>query len=328
MNRFSYLEAKSWLEASSALQQDAEQSLAKAAGVDVWDRLKEGLDSPRRLVSLLHIPGGETIEVERDGAVRIGALATLADIASHPELESRSKALAKAAGTAANPNVREQATLGGNLGQHPRCVYFRSREHDCLRKGGSVCFAQRGEHRMHAVFDNRACAAVLPSSLAVALVAARAEVGTVRGTSEEVRFRPVESLFVPSSQSVESALALEPGELIHSVRLPPADGWVDAYAKARVRRSVDWPIVEVAVGWKRRAGKIESARIVLGAVAMTPWRASEAERALVGTKAARADVERAVSSVMVGATPLPNNAYKLSVAEAVTAEAIAELEKG
>ena len=155
----------------------------KAGGIDLLDLMKEGLVTPRRVVSLRALPDLDGITVDREGGARIGALTTLAQIGAHPMLRQRYRALADAAASSASPQLRHAATIGGNLLQRPRCWYFRSQYHHCLRKGGSHCFAIPGESQYHAIFDNHICAIVHPSTSATALVAlgARIELGEPQG---------------------------------------------------------------------------------------------------------------------------------------------------
>src|ERR1019366_293536 len=145
--------------------------VVEAGGVDLVDLMKEGLLTPRRLVNLRGVAELSGIAQDQDGALRIGAMATLAQIGEHPLVRARYVALADAAASSASPQIRQVATLGGNLLQRPRCWYFRSAQHHCARKGGETCFAFAGENQYHAIFDHRGCAIVHPSTAATALVA-------------------------------------------------------------------------------------------------------------------------------------------------------------
>ena len=138
--------------------------------------MKENLLAPAKVVSLRDVPGLDAIAEEAAGGLRIGAMVTLAGLAAHPALRERYPALADAAQGSASPQIRNVATLGGNLLQRPRCWYFRAAEYHCLRKGGGHCFAISGENQHHAIFDNRVCAIVHPSTAATALVALGATV--------------------------------------------------------------------------------------------------------------------------------------------------------
>ena len=150
--------------------------IVKAGGIDLIDLMKEGLLAPSEVTSLSLVPGLDAITPTPDGGLNIGPMVTLARLASDPTIRDRYPALAEAAGESASPQIRAAATLGGNLLQRPRCWYFRAVEFRCLRKGGGHCYAISGENQYHAIFDNRFCAIVHPSTSATALVALGAEV--------------------------------------------------------------------------------------------------------------------------------------------------------
>ena len=180
--RFAWTNARS---IDDAIGQLSDKAIVKAGGIDLMDRLKEGLDAPSRLVNIRVISGLDYVK-EESGWLRIGPMTTLAAIAEHPLIRQRYTALADAALKAATPQIRNMATVGGNLLQRPRCWYFRSDQFHCLRKGGDRCFAQDGENEYHAIFDNNVCAIVHPSAAACALTAlgAKVEVKGKNGTRE------------------------------------------------------------------------------------------------------------------------------------------------
>ena len=197
MNRFAWATPKTAAEAAalaSTLVADSmtatakEGAVAKAGGIDLLDLLKENLLAPTMVVSLNKIPGLDAIVEEPSGGLRIGAAATLTKIAEHPLLRQRYPALVDAVAESASLQIRNVATLGGNLLQRPRCWYFRAAEYHCLRKGGGHCFAISGESQYHAIFDNRLCAIVHPSTAATALVAlgAKVELTNAEGAIREV----------------------------------------------------------------------------------------------------------------------------------------------
>ena len=162
--------------ASSDAKEYGEAAIIKAGGIDLLDLLKENLLAPVTLVSLKEIPGVDGIVEGENGGLRIGAMVTLAHLADHSIVRQRYPAVADALGRSASPQIRNVATLGGNLLQRPRCWYFRAAEYRCLRKGGGHCFAISGENQYHAIFDNMPCAIVHPSTVATALVALGASV--------------------------------------------------------------------------------------------------------------------------------------------------------
>jgi xanthine dehydrogenase YagS FAD-binding subunit len=213
------------------------------------------------------------------------------------------------------------ATVGGNLLQRPRCWYFRSDQFHCLRKGGDRCYAQDGENEFHAIFDNQVCSIVHPSAAACALTALGAKV-QVRGR-KGVREVALDDFFVRPEQDVTREHSLAPDELLTEIRVPaPAATTRSAYTKVGQKESFDWPLAEVAVVLDRRGETVNRASIVLGAAAPVPWRASEAEKALVGNRVDQQTARAAASAAVRGATPLSENAYKIPMFEAVVRRTI------
>jgi xanthine dehydrogenase YagS FAD-binding subunit len=295
----------------------------KAGGVDLLDRMKEGLDRPERVVSIAHVPGYDAIEAGPPG--KIGALATLAKLAADPGLRRHYPALADAAEGAATPQIRNMATLGGNLCQRPRCWYYRLAEFDCRKKGGATCFAQDGENRFHAIFDTDLfCVCLHPSATGVALLAYGAKLDTIspRGRRtlaiDDFFHRPVED---PTRENVLGA-----GEIVERVTLPPArPGARSIYRKLKEKESFDWPIVEACASLTVLSGVVREARVVLGSVAPVPRRAVEAEAVLVGAKASPGLAARAAAEAVKNAKPLSQNGYKVEIARVVLERALKEV---
>jgi xanthine dehydrogenase YagS FAD-binding subunit len=312
MNRFVWSEATT---VQDALAQSGEGVLFKAGGVDLVDRLKEGLDTPKQLVNIRNIAA--LSKIASDGtSLRIGPLVTLAALDADANVRRRFTALADAAGHAATPQIRNMATVGGNLLQRPRCWYFRNQTFHCLKKGGDHCYAQNGENEYHAVFDNSVCAIVHPSATASALIAldASVELTSAKGR-REVR---LEEFFVAPEQDVSRENSLRPGELLTEIRVPmPGNNTRSAYMKLGEKESFDWPLAEVAVALEQQAGKVSKARIILGAAAPVPRRAKEAEALLTGNVVSEENARAAARAAMAEATPLENNAYKVPIFEAV-----------
>ena len=315
--RFEWSDARS---VHDALAQLDGKALVKAGGVDLIDRLKEGLDSPSRLVNLRTIPGLDYIK-EDSGWLRIGPLVSLATIAEHPAIRRQYAALADACLRAATPQIRNMATIGGNLLQRPRCWYFRSDQFHCLRKGGDRCFALDGENDYHAIFDNQVCAIVHPSAAACALTAFGAELAiqSRKGTREA----NLENFYIRPEQDVTREHSLAEGEILTEIRVPaPSAETRSAYAKVAQKESFDWPLAEVAVVLEQRAGVVRKASIVLGAAAPIPWRAKDSEASLVGKRVNEESARVAGAAAIRGATPLSENAYKLPIFEAVVRRTI------
>lgn len=297
--------------------------ILKAGGIDLLDLMKEGLLNPHRVVNLRNIPELGHIVEESDGTLRVGSMVTLAQLAEHPLVRNRYSALAQAAGQSASPQIRNVATVGGNLLQRPRCWYFRSLHHHCLRKGGEACFAFAGENQYHAVFGQNGCAIVHPSTAATALVAfnAKAELINAQGAK---RIVALEAFFLTPDKDIRRENNLKPGEILTSVVLPESKHGVrSSYLRHGELDSFDWPIAEVAVVVELDAvGVCRQASVVLGAAAPVPYRVKGAESALLGTRISDAIARRAANAAVSDATPLSENAYKLPAFEALVRRAL------
>ena len=309
MNSFAWVEPA---DLESAIAAGAQKgALFKAGGVDVLDLLKEHVEQPTALVNLRRV--GELDFLREDqGTLAIGPLVTLARLADDPRVMKGVPALAQAAGWAATPQIRNLATLGGNLAQRPRCMYFRSELFKCRKKGGTECFAIHGENQDHAVFGNEICAIVHPSGAATALVALGASLKLCGPKGE--RTVPVEQFFVAPEKDVTRENVLQPGELIVEVRVPA--GRRSSYVKLMQKQSFDWPLADAAVALDLDAGSVRDPRVVLGGAAPVPWRAAAVEKALAGKLLDEASA-RAVSRLAAqGATPLDKNRHKLPALQA------------
>ena len=311
MHAFEWFEAETLEEAHRGLS--GRGAVLKAGGVDLMDLMKEGIVRPERLVNIRRIKGLDALTADAQG-LRIGPLVTLARLASEPNV-AKWRAIADAAGHAATPQIRNLATLGGNLVQRPRCWYFRQESILCKKKGGDTCYAQEGENQYHAIFDNHPCAIVHPSALATALVAfdATVELTSAKGKRE----MSLEQFFQLPSKDVRRENVLAPGELVTMIRVPPAEGVVSAYVKQGELESHDWPLAEVAVVLQKRGDTVARARIVLGAASPVPRRVPAAEEALVGKPFGDASAREAARLAIAGATPLAKNGYKIPMFEAL-----------
>jgi xanthine dehydrogenase YagS FAD-binding subunit len=238
-------------------------------------------------------------------------------------VRQRYPAVADALRSSASPQIRNVATLGGNLLQRPRCWYFRAAEYRCLRKGGGHCFAISGENQYHAIFDNRPCAIVHPSTVATALVALGAAV-ELAGAGGAARSLPLEDFFVPPDKDLQRENDLKQKEILTAVVLPPLPANARmAHLKQGEKDSFDWPLADVAVRLDISAdGRCDSASIVLGAAAPTPHRVKSAEAVLTGKRIDENTAREAGRAALDGATPLAKNAYKLPLFETLVRRAI------
>jgi len=332
MERFGWRVASTVGEAASAasvtlaeaMTKPSERStVIKAGGIDLLDLMKEGLIAPRTLVSLRGIPGLAEIAEQSRGAVRVGSMTTLATLAGHPLIQERYTALADAASGSASPQIRNVATLGGNLLQRPHCWYFRSAEHHCLRKGGTHCFAIGGENRYHAIFDNRPCAIVHPSTIATVLVAlgATLELADPNGGTRRIG---VEAFLVPPEGDFTRENALKAREILTAIHLRPlGPGERMAHLKFSEKKSFDWSLADAAVVLDMSPDRqCRNAAIVLGAAAPAPYRAVAAQKALLDRRVDEESAREAARLAVASATPLSSNAYKLPLFETLVRRAI------
>ncbi|MCU1277010.1 MAG: molybdopterin dehydrogenase [bacterium] len=311
-----------WVQAASlddAIAQLGPGVVVKAGGVDLLDRLKEGIDTPTRLVNIRGIAGLDAISASDD--LVLGPLATLSQIEAQADVRKRWPALAAACLHAATPQIRNMATVAGNLVQRPRCWYFRSADFHCRKKGGSICYAQQGENQFHAIVGNGLCAIVHPSTVSTALVAYGATV-KLKGKRGE-RTLPLEQFFAPPEKDVTRENVLGADELVTEVRLPATTaGTRAAYHKQVEKESFDWPMADVAVVLEMDGRTCKRASIVLGAAAPVPWRARSSEAILGGRAIDERAAEAAANAAMHGVTPLAKNGYKVPLFKAVVRRTI------
>jgi xanthine dehydrogenase YagS FAD-binding subunit len=313
MNRFEYASPQSVDQAIASMNDGA---AFKAGGIDLLDRMKEGVVRPSRLVDLHGIKDLRGIKLD-DKQLTIGATTTLAELAANGAVREQLAALAQAASSAANPQIRNVATCGGNLLQRPRCWYFRTAEFKCLKKGGATCFAQKGENKYHAIFGGGPSYIVHPSTLATALVALD---GRIKTNKRELALK---DFFTLPSADYEKENVLADDEIITHILVPrPAPGTRTHFLSIKERQVYDWPLAEVAVALRAEGGKCKAVSIVLGAAAPIPWRAKKAELALIGKSITGETARDAGRAAVDGAKPLAQNGYKIPLFEATVARAI------
>jgi xanthine dehydrogenase YagS FAD-binding subunit len=325
MNPFAYVRTNDPQEAIALLQARLTSS-AIAGGTTILDLMKAGIEAPAELVDITPLPFRDIEEDRATGALRIGALATMADVATHPIVRERFPLIAEALEAGATPQLRNMATIGGNLMQRTRCDYFRDPAFAACNKRapGSGCAARDGENRKHAVLGTSDhCIATHPSDLAVALVALDALVH-LQGP-EGARTMPVEDFHLLPGATPDRETAIHKGELIRAVEIPPAPPAASAvYRKVRDRASYEFALVAVAALLTIEDGRIATARIALGGVATKPWRSREAETVLTGSPPDQPTFEAAASAAMEDARPRTHNAYKIDLARRTIALALKE----
>ena len=294
-----------------------------AGGTDLLTRMKADIDAPEHLVDIKTADLPDSIEETGDG-LSLGALTTLTDIEMSPLLKEKYTLLHEAASLAATPQLRNRATLGGNLLQRPRCWYYRNSHIDCWLKGGESCPAKEGRNEHHALFGDSPCVAVHPSDLASCLSALGASV-KLRGSGGERELEFSNFYQTPEAERRQETV-IKDDELILSVEVPALpDNAVSTYLKAMDRKVWAFALVGVAAVLHVENGKIEDARLALSGVANVPWRLGEAEQELAGKEPTKELFARAAEVALEGAEPLEHNAYKVPLAKRLIQRALADL---
>ena len=302
----------------------AEPGAAFIAGAtELANWMKIGIQAPTHLVDINALPLSE-IAVRQDG-LRLGGLARMSDVAATPAIRQGYPVLSEALERGASAQIRNMGTMGGNLLQRTRCPYFREASYPCnKREPGAGCAALTGPHRLHAIFGaSDACIAVHPSDLAVALTVLDAVVHTQSPGAE--RAIPIGELYRPPGDTPDRETALEHGELIVAVEIPAAPFAARShYLKIRDRESYEFALVSVAACLELDGPDkvVRSARVALGGVAYTPWRAQAAEDALVGKPLTEARVAAARAAAVQGAQPRRDTGFKVTLAERAVVRAL------
>jgi len=318
---FNHVNARTIDDARSLLDRYKDKAVLNAGGTDLLGVLKDEIlpDYPELVINIKTIPGLDAIE-EDDAGLTIGALARLSHIAGSDLIKACYPVLAEAARSVATPQIRNAATLGGNLCQDVRCWYYRYPRHiggpiQCLRKGKGTCLAVRGDNRYHAVMEGKKCFAVCPSDTATALAALDARICTAG--PEGNRSIRVTDFYSPLSKT------LQPGEIVTEVRIPKMPGAVDQrFLKFTLRKPVDFALASVASGVVSEDGICRDVRIALGAAGPGPVRASRAEEALIGKPINEATAAEAADAAMAGARPLSKNGYKIEIIKTLIKRAL------
>jgi xanthine dehydrogenase YagS FAD-binding subunit len=296
-----------------------------AGGTNLVDLMKLGVEGPDLLVDVTGLPY-DRVEPLADGGLRIGALVRNSDLAADPAVRARFPALSQALLSGASGQLRNQATVGGNLLQRTRCLYFQDVSKPCnKRRPGSGCSAVDGAHRDLAILGaSPHCVATHPSDMAVALAMLEASV-EVTGPGGERRM-PLDGFYRLPGDHPQEDTNLPPGSLITAVRIP-ALPWAtrSMYRKARDRASYAFALGSVAAALKISDGTVADVRLAFGAVAHRPWRAYEAERVLRGAPATVAVFEQAARQELSAAQPLRDNAFKVPLMIRLTVAVLRDL---
>jgi xanthine dehydrogenase YagS FAD-binding subunit len=295
-------------------------ALPLGGGSDLLALMKDGVETPRRLVNVKDLEGLTGVRAEKGAGLRIGAMTTLDDLAADAALGGGYSVVAKAAGTLAGPQIRNVATLGGNLCQRPRCWYFRNGFGLLAIKDGQS-MVTAGDNRYHAILGNDGPAYfVQPSTLVPVLVAVGAQVA-VLGPEGERRIELEKLYRIPQNEG-EREIDLKPGEILTEVFLPPRAGRKIASYEVRQRQTLDWSLATASVALEMDGLRVNRARVVLGQVAPTPWIAAEAEEFLAGKTLDVKVASQAGEAALQKAKPLSRNKYKIQLARVAVKRAL------
>jgi xanthine dehydrogenase YagS FAD-binding subunit len=310
MNPFQYVSPRT---VDSAVSLAADRGRYFAGGIDVLGEMKEYIASPRVLVNVKDLPATRDITPGKESWT-IGANVTISEIEQHAELKRVFPGLQQAAAEVGSSQIRNVATVGGNLAQHSRCWYYRHRDIRCLKKGGDTCYAREGENKYHSLFSGNPCISPVVSNLAIALAALDAK-AIVRRGKEEVTLT-IPELYAKAWENPEAHHSLGPADLVLRVQVP-IEGRTSAYRQISEKASFDWALVSCATAAKVDGKKLSKVRVVLGAVAPIPYQVQAAHEFLEGKELNDDVATRAAEIILKDASPLAHNGYKVPIAAAL-----------
>ena len=326
MQPFDYVSPTTKAEAVHLLETNWGTAEVLAGGSDLLALMKADVVVPRRLVNIKNIHELHGVTTTGEG-LRIGALTRLSDLADDQSVRTNYPALAEALLEAASPQIRNVATLGGNLCQRPRCWYFRNGFGLLGRDGSGKDLVVEGENRYHAILGSGGSAKfVSPSTIAPVLIAYGAIV-RIEGSARK-RELPLEKFYVIPKVQGEREHNLDPNEIVTEVVIPAPQGVRVGYCEIRQKQAFDWPLAVAAVALNMNGSRVEAARVVMGHVAPVPWFSQEAEGVLVGKSVDEETARSAGDAAVTGATPLSCNAYKVQLARVAVQRAVLKAASG
>ncbi len=292
-----------------------------AGGIDLLGEMKEYIAEPRILVNVKSLPGTDKIE-PGDQTWTIGANVTIAELEYHQELRNAFPGLQQAAADVGSQQIRNVATVGGNLAQHSRCWYYRHRDILCLKKGGDTCYARHGENKYHSLFTGNTCISPVVSNLAVALGALEATVVVQHG--DKALRMSIPEFYAKAWDNPTAHHSLEPGDLVLKVEIP-AQPRASAYKQVSEKSEFDWALVSCAAAGKVDGGKLSRVRIFLGAVANVPYQVPAANDYLEGKQLDEATADKAAEMLMEKAHAHSDNGYKIPIARTLIRRTLLQL---
>jgi xanthine dehydrogenase YagS FAD-binding subunit len=320
MKPFQYATA---LSPDSARDLTGDEGAYLAGGNDLLALMKESLLEPKILVNIKSVPGLNAI---RPGAKAwtLGATVSIAEIEDHPELKNTFPGLQQAAAEVGSRQIRNVATLGGNLAQHSRCWYFRQRDVLCLKKGGDTCYARHGENQYHSLFTGNTCISPVVSNLSVAFAVLDASV-IVQRAGKEISLS-IPELYAKAWDNPTAHNSLEPGDLILRVEIP-LTGRRSSYQQVSEKTAFDWALVSCAAAGKVDGGRLTQARVALGSVSPVPFQVKSANDFLEGKTLDDATAEHTAALILEKARPQSHNGYKIPIIRTLIRRTLMQLKE-
>jgi xanthine dehydrogenase YagS FAD-binding subunit len=318
MKAFQYATAHSF---ESARELVTDNGAYIAGGNDLLGLMKEYLASPNLLVNIKSLPGLNKIESGND-SWKIGALVTVAQIENDPEIAKTFPGLQQAAAEVGSQQIRNVASVGGNLAQHSRCWYFRHRDTLCMKKGGDLCYARHGENRYHSLFTGNTCISPVVSNLATAFAALDAKVVVLRDGKETPM--TIAELYQGAWEDPHAHNSLKPGDLILRVEIPTSRS-SSAFIQMSDKHAFDWALVSCAAAANIVGGKLNSPRVALGSIAPIPYQVESANQFLDGKELSDDVASQAADMILKGAEPHEHNGYKIPMAHALIRRTLLKL---
>ena len=325
---FEHVDARDAKDVGYWLQKYGQKARVVAGGTDLFGLMKDRVEGseckiPEVLVNIKRIPEMTRIACDEGTGLRIGAGVTLSRLATSDLIRQAFKIISQAAMQVGTTQIRNMGTLGGNLCQRPRCLYFRHPHFLCFKKGGSKCYAVTGEHRFyHSILKQGKCVMAHPSDLAPALIALKAE-GMIMSPNGSKKV-PLQEFFLGPNHYTETILKTD--EYLTEIHVPiQSERTRQVFLKERIRHAADFALSSVAAVAQISAGICEEIRIVLGGVAPFPYVASMAEEAIRGKKLHEGLISQAAEASVEGAKPLPMNGYKVELTKTLVRRALTSM---
>ena len=329
--RFEHINAKDVQETVSCLHRYGEKAKVIAGATDLLSLMKDRIEGPELkvpevLVNIKNIPAMTRITFDEHTGLKVGAAVTLSQLATSDVISQRFKMLSQAALQVGTTQLRNMGTVGGNVCQRPRCLYFRHPHFVCFKKGGATCYAAAGEHRFyHAIMKKGKCVMAHPSDMAPALVALKAK--AIIAYPEGERKVPFEAFFSGPDGLVETIL--KPDEFVLAVEVSNQDGKArQIFLKHRIRHAADFALSSVAVAARTSNGVCEEIRVVLGGVASFPYVAAVAEEMIRGRRLDERLISDAAEASVIEARPLTMNGYKVDLTKALVRRVLTAIAQG